>query len=310
MGSVLLAFYTFGHDAAFMFSGSAQMVTVAKNNHYFIKNQLPDNPKEISMEALLNKGIKEIIDEHPDVEKILDEYGIGCGPCSVGICQLKDIVDIHNLPEDQEQELMHKIAGVIYPGQEVKIPQGKKNPPAAGEFKFSPPMKRLVDEHVLIKRWIALIPKVVDQLDVESDDGRQLILDGIDLIRSYADRYHHAKEEDILFEYFDKDSEILQVMYEDHTTGRGHVKAMLEALERKDKDTLGKHLMAYQELLTGHIQKEDEILFPWMDRNLSTTQVGELFAKFSEVDQKMGFSPDKYLKFIDKLERQFNPQED
>jgi hypothetical protein len=43
-----------------------------------------------------------------------------------------------------------------------------------------------------------------------------------------------------------------------------------------------------------------------MDRNLSTTQVGELFAKFGEVDEKMGFSPDKYVKFIEKLEKQFN----
>lgn len=262
------------------------------------------------MEAFLNKGIKEIIDQYPDVEKILDEYGIGCGPCSVGICQLKDIVDIHNLPADQEKELMQKIAGLIYPGQKVKIPEGKMKPSDAGSHKkFSPPMKRLVDEHVLIKRWIALIPRVVEHLDVESEDGRQLILDGIDLIRSYADRYHHAKEEDILFQYFDNDSNILQVMYEDHTTGRGHVKAMLEALDRKDKETLARHLLAYQELLTGHIQKEDEILFPWMDRNLSTTQVEELTAKFNQVDQNMGFSPAKYLAFVEKLESQFSLQE-
>jgi len=259
------------------------------------------------MEAFLTKGIKEIIDRYPDVEKILDEYGIGCGPCSVGICELKDIVDIHNLPEDQERELMQKIAGIIYPGQDIKIPPGKKRAPAvADEMKYSPPMKQLVEEHVLIKRWIALIPAVVKNIDLESGEGRQLILDGIDLIRSYADRYHHAKEEDILFKYFDKDSEILQVMYEDHTTGRGHVKAMLDALERKDAATLGEHLLAYRDLLTGHIKKEDEILYPWMDRNLSTTQVGELFAKFSEVDEKMGFLSDKYLNFIEKLEKQFN----
>ncbi|MEJ2282377.1 MAG: hemerythrin domain-containing protein, partial [Desulfobacterales bacterium] len=268
------------------------------------------NTREEAMEAYLNKGIKEIIDQYPAVEKILDEYGIGCGPCSVGICQLKDIVDIHNLPADQEKELMQKIAGLIYPGQEVKIPEGKMKPSDAGSHKkFSPPMKRLVDEHVLIKRWIALIPRVVEHLDVESEDGRQLILDGIDLIRSYADRYHHAKEEDILFQYFDNDSNILQVMYEDHTTGRGHVKAMLEALDRKDKQTLARHLLAYQELLTGHIQKEDEILFPWMDRNLSTTQVEELTAKFNQVDQNMGFSPAKYLAFVEKLESQFSLQE-
>jgi len=262
------------------------------------------------MEAVLNRGIKEIIDQYPDVEKILDEYGIGCGPCSVGICELKDIVNIHNLPADHEQELMRKIAGIIYPGQDIKIPLGKKKTAAvAGEIKYSPPMKQLVDEHVLIKRWVALIPAVVDHLDLESGEGRQLIRDGIDMIRSYADRYHHAKEEDILFKYFDEKSEILQVMYEDHTTGRGHVKAMLEALDRKDKATLGEHLLAYRDLLTEHIKKEDEILYPWMDRNLSTTQVGELFTKFSAVDEKMGFSPDKYIKFIEKLEKQFTAQE-
>lgn len=258
------------------------------------------------MEQILNKGIKEVIDQYPKVEKILDEYGIGCGPCSVGICELKDIVDIHNLPDDQEQELMHKIAGIIYPGQDIKFPESKKKPPAVKEeIKFSPPMKKLVDEHVLIKRWIALIPAVVKHLDLDTEEGRQRILDGIDLIRSYADRYHHAKEEDILFKYFDENSEILQVMYEDHTTGRGHVKAMLEALERQDKTILGEHLMAYRELLTEHIKKEDEILFPWMDRNLATSQVGELFSKFNEVDQQMGFSPEKYEQFVAKLEKQF-----
>ena len=258
------------------------------------------------MEQYLNKGIKEIIDQHPEVEVILDEYDIGCGPCTVGICLLKDIVEIHNLPEAQEQELMQKIAAVIYPGQDIKIPDNKKKTAAAREeTKYSPPMRKLVEEQVLIKRWIAMIPAVVADLDLETEEGRQLIIDGIDLIKSYADRYHHAKEEDILFKYFDEDSAILQVMYEDHTTGRGHVKAMLEALENKDRMTLGNHLMAYRDLLTGHIKKEDEILFPWMDRNLSSAQVDELLSKFDEVDQQMSFSPEKYENFIQMLEIKF-----
>ena len=258
------------------------------------------------MEQYLTKGIKDLIEQFPEVEKILDEYGIGCGPCRVGICELKDIVDIHNLPAEQEQELMHKIAAVIYPGQDVQLPESKKKTPAATEkTKFSLPMQKLVDEHVLIKRWIALIPAVVANLDLATKEGHQLILDGIDLIRSYADRYHHAKEEDILFKYFDENSEILQVMYDDHTTGRGHVKAMLGALERKDKETLGQHLLAYRDLLTEHIKKEDEILFPWMDRNLSASQVDELYAKFNAVDQQMGFAPDKYEAFVQQLEIEF-----
>ena len=258
------------------------------------------------MEAYLNKGIKEIIDQYPAVEKILDEYGIGCGLCSVGLCLLKDIVEIHRLPPDQERELMARIAKAIDPEADIEILEAKAAAAAEpAEIKYSPPMKKLVDEHVLIKRWIALIPKVVEHLDVETESGRQLILDGIDMIRTYADRYHHAKEEDILFKYFDQDSQILQVMYAEHTTGRGHVKAMLEALERKDKNTLGEHLMAYRRLLTAHIKKEDEILYPWMDRSLSTRQVGELFSKFSEVDDQMDFTPDKYEQFVAALEKRF-----
>jgi hemerythrin-like domain-containing protein len=259
------------------------------------------------MEAYMNKGIKEIIDQFPAVEKILDEYDIGCGPCNVGLCQLKDIVEIHRLPVDQEQELMARITRAIDPEAEVKIPEVKEaTPPAPREFNYSPPMKKLVDEHVLIKRWIALIPEIVKDLDVESPAGRQLVLDGVELIRSYADKFHHAKEEDILFKYFDENSDILKVMHADHKQARSHVQAILEALEKKDKNAIAEHLLAYAELLTEHIRKEDEILYPWMDRNLSTRQVGELFSKFNAADRHMGFSPQKYEAFIDSLEKKLN----
>ena len=262
------------------------------------------------MEAYLNKGIKEIIEEFPGVEDVLNDYDIGCGPCNVGICLLKDIVAIHRLPEDQERQLMARIAKAIDPDREIRIPRSEKKPGTRPEkFKYSPPMKKLVDEHVLIKRWIALIPEVVKNLDVESEEGRRLIRDGIDMIRSYADRYHHAKEEDILFKYFDEDADIIKVMHADHTRGRSLVKEMLAAIDKKDTKIIAANLMAYRELLTEHIRKEDEILYPWMDNQLSTRQVGELFAKFDEVDRQIDVSPGKYEVFIDQLEKKFAAQE-
>jgi hemerythrin-like domain-containing protein len=205
---------------------------------------------------------------------------------------------------------MARIAKAIRPDQDIKIPKiEKKYETQAQEFKYSPPMKKLVDEHVLIKRWIALIPEVVKNLDVESEKGRRLILDGIDMIRSYADKFHHAKEEDVLFKYFDENADILKVMHEDHTHARALVKEMLDALEEKDQNTIAKNLIAYRKLLSEHIRKEDEILFPWMDNQLSTHEVGELFSKFDEADQQMGVQPDKYKDFIDQLEKKFTKQE-
>ncbi len=238
------------------------------------------------MEQYLNTAVKEVITKFPKVGKILEEYEIGCVPCSVGSCLLKDVVEIHHLPEEEEQGLMARIAREIYPGREIEVPRverrGKNRPK---ELKYSPPMKKLVDKHVLIKRWIALIPQVLEALNLESAEDTQLVLEGVNFIRSYADRFHHAKEEDILFKYFDENSELLKTMLEDHVKGRGHAKAISEALGKKDRGAIVEHLMAYRELLTEHIKKEDEILYPWMDRSLSVTQVGELFSRFIEVDE-------------------------
>lgn len=219
-------------------------------------------------------------------------------------------MEIHHLPEDKEQVMMARIAKIIYPDKVIEIPPlQRKTEDESRQIKYSPPVKKLVDEHVLIKRWVALIPEVINNMDVNSQEGRQLILDGVDFIRSYADKYHHAKEEDVLFKYFDEDLDILKVMHKDHEQARGHVRAILEALDRNDKAAIAEHLNAYRKLLTEHIKKEDEILYPWMDRNFSVTQVGELFSEFERIDEQIGYSPDEYEGFIHHLERKHLKEE-
>ena len=258
------------------------------------------------MEVYLNRNIKEIITEFPKIEGILDEYSIGCGTCGEGLCLLKDILEIHYLEEDLETELMARISQVIYPDNQTTFPKSERKPHGKNEIKYSPPMKKMVNEHVLIKRWVALIPKVIEHIDLETKEGLQLINDGIDFIRNYADKYHHAKEEDEAFKYFDEYLHIIKVIKNDHIKVRGHVKAMLQAISNKDKNSLVKHLKSYSKILPEHINKEDEILYPWMDRNLSTTQVGQLHSKFNEIDDKYGEAPKKYRAFIEKLEENYN----
>ena len=241
------------------------------------------------MEKYLNTPIKDIITKFPEVGGILDEYNIGCVPCTLGSCFLKDIVAIHNLPVDQEAQLMYRMEKAIYPDRDIKKPEGKSSAFKAprGDMQYSPPIRKLVDEHALIKRWLELIPAVLEKIDIESEACRQLILDGLDFIRSYADKFHHAKEEDILFGYTDKNLDIIKAILQDHETARGHVKAISEALKSKDGKAIAEHLSAYGDLLTEHIKKEAEILYPWIDRGLSTRQVGELFAKFNEAEERM-----------------------
>src|SRR3989338_9114358 len=77
------------------------------------------------MEKYLNVSIKEIIGKFTEVGRILEEYKIGCVPCTLGSCLLKDVVGIHNLPADQEAQLLYRIEKAIYPKRNVKRPEGK-----------------------------------------------------------------------------------------------------------------------------------------------------------------------------------------
>lgn len=259
------------------------------------------------MENVLNKEIKEIINTYPEVGRILEEYGIGCVPCSVGSCLLKDVVGIHNLDPQQEATLMYRIEKAIYPDRNIPEPVvdvTKKSEPK--KISYSPPVKKLVDEHVLIKRLLALIPLITDYVENSTKVDKDLVLRCVDFIRTYADKYHHMKEEDILFKYVDNNAEIIQIMYKDHDTGRGHIRQVVEGAEKGNKAQIKEHLLAYRDLLTQHIKKEDEILYPWIDRQLSTTQVGEMFVKCNGADASVGDElPRKYEKFIVELEEKF-----
>lgn len=255
------------------------------------------------MEKYAKTGIKDIIEEFPKVGKILEEYGIGCGPCTVGICQLKDILDIHTLAKEAEEELMLRLEAEIYPERDIAVPSQATLQPLPSETSYSAPMQILVDEHKLIKRWLALIPTLVKDLDLTSNTECQAVENGIDLIRSYADRLHHGKEEDILFTYFDDTADIFRVIYEDHRRARALVQAMLGALDAKNSSALAARLLEYAALLQEHIQKEDEVLFPWLDSKLTDVAKKELALRFAKSDVALAIDNRKYQRFIEELEQ-------
>jgi hemerythrin-like domain-containing protein len=257
------------------------------------------------VQTYVTRGIKDIIAEFPAVEKILEEFGIGCGPCTIGICQLKDILEIHKMSKEAEMELMLRIEAVIYPERNIAVQYRAPLKPASPEKTgFSIPMQVLVDEHKLIKRWLALIPDLAKNLDLTSEKDRQVVEDGIDFIRSYADRLHHGKEEDILFTYFDDTADIFRVIYEDHRRARALVQEMLRALDEKNTQELASSLLEYAVLLEEHIHKEDEVLFFWLDSRLTEEQKEELAARFEQSDRNLALDDQKYQSFIERLEQQ------
>ncbi|MEW5815462.1 MAG: hemerythrin domain-containing protein [Spirochaetota bacterium] len=253
------------------------------------------------MMTFLDRNIKEVINEYPDVQKILDEYNIGCASCGLGTCLLRDIIEIHNLSVADEAALMRRIARIVYPGRPMEIPRITRKSGQSSRGSYSPPLKKLVDEHTHIKKLIASVPWIIRELDNDLHKGAGIVKESLEFIRQYADRFHHAKEEKVLFSYFDGSLQIITTMLKEHEEARSHVRSIADALDNGRLKSVKEHLEAYASLLTEHIRKEDEILYPWMDRCLSLSQVGNLFSEFMKIDREFGDGIKGYEEFVNNL---------
>ena len=97
--------------------------------------------------------------------------------------------------------------------------------------------KVMIDEHRLILRMISLVEKNTERMLQGRFRDWQFFLDAVDFIRNYADRFHHAKEEDVLFVALvnngmpEKNSPI-EAMHMEHDQGRALVRAMEDAVQR------------------------------------------------------------------------------
>jgi hemerythrin-like domain-containing protein len=248
------------------------------------------------MTKYLEQNIKDLIGTYPPIGALLEEYKIACVSCNAGSCKLRDIVDIHNLPAATEDELFIKIMAIIEPGRKVTLPPRTVKKTGGGPL--SPPLRMLVGEHTQIKRVLALIPRLAGLLLKEFASAQSLVEETLFFIQNYADRYHHAKEEDLLFKRFDPNLDIINVMLEEHNAGRELRKDISRAAGSGDPARAASGLLAFQKLLTEHIQKEDEILYPWMERTMPVHAVGELFAQFNELEPKFSQVKERCLAWV------------
>src|ERR1035437_6247468 len=155
----------------------------------------------------------------------------------------------------------------------------------------------LVDEHQLILRMIALLEKNAARTAAGAYSNWHFYIDGVDFIRNYADRFHHAKEEDVLFEALVKNGmprehSPVAAMLMEHDQGRAFVKAMeTAALEELSGQTgreqiIADNALAYAALLREHIAKEDEILYPLAERVIPDTMRDDIIAGYAAAEAR------------------------
>ena len=174
----------------------------------------------------------------------------------------------------------------------------------------------MVDEHKLILRMIALVEKNTELLEEGKFCNWRFYLDAVDFIRNYADRFHHAKEEDVLFvelinNGMPKKQSPIEAMHMEHDQGRAHVRALEEAAEKALHGATGQaaiiaeNAKGYATLLRGHIEKEDDILYPLAERVLPEEVRAKMLEAYAQAEAKTPELEDKYRKLVEGYEQQF-----
>jgi hemerythrin-like domain-containing protein len=174
------------------------------------------------------------------------------------------------------------------------------------------PTEILVREHESIKEMLAVIDAICVRLETGERVDPEHLEKVVEFIRTFADKCHHGKEENLLFKELEaagipNEGGPVGTMLLEHDTGRGYVRSMHEAVaayregDEEAKVRFVQNGRAYSGLLSQHIFKEDNVLYPMADMHLSPSKQEELLEAFEHVEHEE-IGEDVHRRMLDLLE--------
>lgn len=177
----------------------------------------------------------------------------------------------------------------------------------------------LVEEHNNIKKVLGIIRKACIQIVNGEEVQHEDFIDMIDFIRNYADKYHHGKEEDMLF--IDMSKELgtdikngpIQGMLIEHDLGRRYIGNLDIALtkyqggEKDAKVDIIANAISYANLLAEHIHKEDNALYQFALNRLTDKTKDKINQEIEEFENVKAHKDtrERYIAMADRLQRKY-----
>lgn len=177
---------------------------------------------------------------------------------------------------------------------------------------FMMPIGPLMIEHRLIERIVPVLKEELNRINKTNEVNPIFIETAVDFFRTYADRTHHGKEEDILFRDLKKKQlsaehqKIMDELIEEHVNARrivGNLLMSKDSYMQGNKNAL-KHVIDRLndliELYPAHIKKEDKQFFIPVMKYFSKQEQDDMLQESWEFDRKM--IHEKYENIVEHLE--------
>ena len=175
----------------------------------------------------------------------------------------------------------------------------------------------LMEEHRVIERVLVSLEQAANRASLGETIRPGLFVEAADFIKGFADGCHHRKEEGVLFQAMAEGGVPVQggpigVMLAEHEQGRLYTRGMRQAAEKwqagdeSAREEVVENAFGYVSLLRGHIQKEDNILFPMAGRVIPPEKQEGVTAAFDHVEhEETGEGVhEKYLAMAEALEKE------
>jgi len=175
------------------------------------------------------------------------------------------------------------------------------------------PAGPLMAEHRVIERMLKVLEGQLTVMAETRAVDPGLIDTAVDFIRTYADRCHHGKEEDILFSQLadkplgDDLAASMAGLVTDHVHGRKMTRSLAEANDRyRSGDTaaisdIESCVRDLTEFYPVHIEKEDRHFFKPCLEYFTDAEKQAMLAEFDEFDRAL--IHEKYRSIVEELER-------
>lgn len=172
----------------------------------------------------------------------------------------------------------------------------------------------LMTEHRLIERMILDMRGQLDRFEARATLDPDYVRTAVDFIRTYADRCHHGKEEDILFRELasrplsSEHVDMMNALIADHVWARGTTKALVAATDAyaAGDNTAAVEARALMRALAdfypGHIEREDHGFFKPAMEYFTRDERETMAEEFREFDRLL--IHEKYEQLADALEAQ------
>ncbi len=147
------------------------------------------------------------------------------------------------------------------------------------------PTDILSSEHRVIEQVLDCLEALANQSQSEGRIDRARAEQVLEVLRTFADRCHHGKEEDRLFPVLiergmPKHAGPVAVMLDEHRSGREYIRRMGEANAAGETAVFVRAANSYVELMRDHIATEDGVLFPMAESMLDDSARKRLLESF------------------------------